>query len=157
MTTKRLILCWLFILLAIALPLLGSIYTNWQRNHFTCKSHIIYVDDNGVLDMISKYTFSNGTGNHEFSGHFTKKNQHPLAVSYKNSFDYWNEKDATIMVSDVNNEFPEQSKILRNFIPDFYQLQGRAIRFEIVTANPLSYYFIYEKAPVAYCKKNNDN
>lgn len=64
---------WLFILLMIIAPLFYAWYTHYQRNHFTCESHLIIVDENSRLDALMTFTFNNGAGSYDSTGEYSRR------------------------------------------------------------------------------------
>lgn len=153
MKANKLYLMWVAILLAIATPLLYAGYLNYQRNHFTCGAHAVIVDEDAVLDMITNYTFENGSGSYEGSGKYIKNAQPVLEVSNKVSFNYWRENGRIIMVSNETNELPKRSEPLLDHMPDFYHMRDRGISIDIVRANANNAWFIYGNTPVFYCTR----
>ncbi|MDI3361335.1 hypothetical protein QQF21_09875 [Lelliottia sp. V89_10] len=153
MKMNKTALSWTLIALAIVTPLLYAWYIHYQRNHFSCESHLTIVDDNYILDVVADYSFSGGTGNYETSGDYIQLGQPPVPISNKIEFNYWREGDSVIMVSSDTNERPKRSQAFRHNIPDFFQVRDRGLKMEIIPANASSYLFIYGNAPVFYCTK----
>jgi len=153
MHVNPLIVRWSVILLAILTPLMYAGYLSWQRNNFSCGAHLIIVDNDVVLDLISNYTFSNGRGSYASFGQYKKASEPPVGVSNNVSFDYWREANKFVMVSNETNQLPKREESLLAGIPDFYRLRDRGIRLGTVRANASSDLFLYGQAPFFYCTR----
>lgn len=147
------VLRWSLIILAILAPLLMAGYVHYQRNNFSCESHVTIVDQQQVVDLLMTFTFDNGAGNYQVSGEYSQGNQPPMAISNTVAFNYWREAGNTIMVSSETNELPKKHLSYRDDIPDFFQHRERGISMHITPANADSYYFSYSHSPVLYCTK----
>lgn len=153
MKMNKTALSWTLIALVIVTPLLSAWYIHYQRNHFSCESHLTIVDDNYLVDIIADYSFTGGEGLYEASGDYIQLGQPPIPISNKITFNYWRDADNLILVSSDTNERPKRSQPFRHTIPDFFQNRDRGLKMEIIPANASSYLFIYGNAPVFYCTK----
>lgn len=153
MQVNPLIVRWSAIVLAILAPLIYAGYLSSQRDNFSCGAHLIIVDNDVVLDLISNYTFNNGRGSYESFGQYKKGSEPPVGVSNKVSFDYWREASKFVMVSNETNQLPKREKSLLAGIPDFYRLRDRGIRMRTVRASAASDIFLYGQAPFFYCRR----
>jgi len=145
---------WALILLAIIAPLLYAWYVHYQRNNFTCESHLTIVDDDSVVDSIMTFTFHNGSGTYDSTGEYSQSGHSPLPISNKIAFKYWREEGSVIMVSSDTNELPKKDEPFRQFIPDFFHQRDNGIRVEIVPVNAASYLFSFGNSPAFYCSKS---
>lgn len=139
-------------LLAIS-PLLAAGYLHYQRNNFSCETHVTIVESHAVIDTVINFSFNNGVGSYDASGEYTEENKPPVAISNKVAFTYWREGGEMIMVSDETNVLPRKHLHYLASVPDFFQHRERGIRLNILPANADSYYFIYSNSPVMYCTK----
>ncbi|UWX94366.1 hypothetical protein N2K86_05305 [Enterobacter mori] len=144
----------LIIILMIAAPLLYAWYIHYQRNHFTCESHLIIVEEDSRLDSLMTFTFNNGTGSYDSTGEYHQAGQQPIVVSNKIAFNYWREAGRVILVSRDTNELPKKDEPFRRHIPDFFHYRDRGISVEIVPMNATSYLFSFDNSPLFYCTKN---
>ncbi|HBU6130998.1 hypothetical protein [Enterobacter sp. 168J2] len=144
---------WLFILLMIIAPLFYAWYTHYQRNHFTCESHLIIVDENSRVDTLMTFTFNNGTGSYDSTGEYSQAGQEPVAISNKIAFRYWREEGRVIMISSDTNERPKKDEPFRHAIPDFFRQRDHGISIQIVPVNASAYLFIFGNTPAFYCAK----
>ncbi|MGL5599707.1 MAG: hypothetical protein ACRDD5_02255 [Silvania sp.] len=153
MKMNNLTLRWGLIILAIVAPLLTAGYIHYQRDNFSCESHITIVENHAVVDVLMNFSFNDGSGIYQTTGEYSKENQPPISLSNNVTFDYWREEGRMIMVSSETNELPKVTLPFRLSIPDFFRHRERGIRLQIVPANSASYYFIYKNSPVFYCTK----
>ena len=144
---------WSIIFLLAVSPLFVAGYLHYQRNNFSCETHVIIVEQGAVIDTVMNFSFNNGVGSYDASGEYIEENAQPVAISNKVGFSYWREGDETIMVSDETNVLPKKKLNYLSYVPDFFQHRERGIRLNILPANADSYYFIYSNSPVIYCIK----
>ncbi len=144
---------WLVIILIIIAPLFYAWYTHYQRNNFTCESHLTIVDGDAQVDTIMTFTLHNGSGSYDSTGEYRQSGQQPLTISNKIAFNYWYEEGKIIMVSGDTNERPKKDEAYRRNIPDFFHHRDRGISMEIVPVNASSYLFRFGNTPAFYCSK----
>lgn len=153
MKMNKLTVRWMLIVMAIITPLLAAGYIHYQRDDFSCESHVTLVERHAVIDVLMNFTFDEGKGIYQTSGEYLKDNQPAVALSNNVTFDYWREDGRMIMVSSETNELPKVTLPFRFNIPDFFRHRERGLRMQVVPANSASYYFIYNNSPVFYCSK----
>lgn len=144
---------WTVIILAIITPLTYAWYVHYQRNNFTCESHLTIVDGDSQVDSIMTFAFHNGTGVYDSTGEYRQPGQSPLTISNKIAFNYWYEEGKVIMVSSDTNELPKKDEPFRRYIPDFFHHRDHGISVEIVPVNASSYLFSFGNSPAFYCTK----
>lgn len=141
------------IVIAIITPLIFAGYSHYQRNHFRCEAHMIIVDDDSVVDVMTNYNFKGNAGTLRSSGEYLKNDASQVAISNQISFAFWREGGDVIMVSNDTNELPKKSEPYRLNIPDFYHSRDRGIRIKITPAHSAGYFFSYSNTPLFYCAK----
>lgn len=153
MTMNKQALRWGVIFLLALSPLLVAGYMHYQRNNFSCETHVTIVEQRAVIDIIMNFSFKDGVGSYESSGDYIEANKPPVAISNKVGFTYWREGKEMIMISDETNVLPKKHLNYLSYVPDFFQHRERGIRLNIRPANADSYYFSYSNSPVMYCTK----
>lgn len=154
MRVNSLIVRWLVITLAIIAPLLYAWYLSYQKNHFTCESHLTIVDNDWRVDSIMTFTFNNGTGSYDTTGEYTEAGQQPVTISNKIAFNYWYEDGRVILVASETNELPKKDEPFRHDIPDFFHHRDSGISIQIMPVNAHSYLFSFGNSPTFYCTKD---
>lgn len=138
----------------IIAPLLGAWSIHERRDNFSCQIQAVIVDENSAIDVSMNYTLRNGRGIYESSGEYREKGKPPEAISNKITFNYWNESDKVIMVSNETNALPKKPQAFRDHTPDFFHRRDRGISLKILPANDNSYLFLYDGLPVFFCSKS---
>lgn len=139
--------------LVISAPLFYAWYLHYQRNNFTCESHLTIVNADSRVDSLMTFAFHNGSGTFDSTGEYNQSGQPPITISNKIAFHYWDEDGKIIMISSDTNELPKKDPPFRRYIPDFFQHRDRGISVEMVQVNASSYLFSFGNSPAFYCTK----
>lgn len=145
---------WGIISLTIAAPLFYAAYLHYQRNNFTCESHLTIVDGDSRVDSLMTFSFHHGSGAYDSTGEYSQAGQQPLIISNKINFKYWYEEDRVILVSSETNALPKKDEPFRHYIPDFFYYRDRGISLGIVPVNASGYLFSFGNSPAFYCSKS---
>lgn len=142
------------VILAIAAPILYAAWLHYQRNNFTCESHLTIVEGDSTVDSLMSFSFQHGSGVYDSTGEYSPPGQPTVTISNKINFKYWYEEGRVILVSDETNALPKKDEPFRHYIPDFFYYRDRGISLGIVQVNASGYLFSFGNSPAFYCSKS---
>ncbi|AYN28429.1 hypothetical protein D8682_16475 [Buttiauxella sp. 3AFRM03] len=151
MKLKKRGMCWVLIIVLIALPLLFAWYQSYKRDHFSCDATATIIGENIVYEMLTHFTFENGKGVYTSLGQLHEKGKPELNTNNHFTFKYWHQDDNIIMISTESSGVENLFGQYFPQTPDFFLYRERGISLQVERENASSYLFSYDGTPLFYC------
>lgn len=144
---------WVTAVTLLILTVLISLWSSWQREHFTCQGEVSLFNKADYYEGVINFTFNNGVGRYDTKGFYHVGDEKIIRAEHSLPFKYWKEDGNTIIESKPGiNESQRPSALLD--IPDFFRMSDRGFILKIIQLDPNTILFKENDIPVLVCQKH---
>lgn len=153
---KRIKKALLVVLMSITacIPFLAGYYLKYRDTNYSCDSELYARNANEHYGLIMHYRFNNGFGNYHATGLTTLSDGTVIPMNRSLAFRYTFEGDVFNLVSQNNDDNPEDLNNPTTLVPDFFRFSGRGLTILSRRESNMGYLIILGNTPLFYCKRS---
>jgi hypothetical protein len=141
------------ITIAACAPFLTGYYLKVRQTNYSCDSEIYARNADEHYNLIMNYHFSNGSGNYHAIGLTTFNDGTIIPMDRNLTFRYTFVDDVLTLVSQNNDDNPEDLNNPTTLVPDFFRFSGRGLTIRSKRESNMGYLIILGNTPIFYCKR----